>query len=107
LGEGHKNWIYLPDFQVQPGAPQDHFPWIAAYIVEKKPDIILQGGDWNDNKSLNGYAEKGSLPLEGARYLDDIAAASNSFKLLNDPIQAEIGRLKANKKKQWTPRLIY
>lgn len=107
MGEGHQNWIYLPDFQVQPGAPQDHFPWVAAYIVEKKFDMVLQGGDWNDNKSLNGHAEKGSLPLEGARYLDDIAAVSHSFDLLNGPIQAEIERLKAGKRKQWTPRLIY
>lgn len=107
MAEGHKNFVLLPDFQVKPGAPQDHFPWIAAYIVEKKFDVVIQIGDWNDNHSLNGHAEKGSLPLEGARYIDDIAAVTNSFKLLNDPIQAEIARLAKNHKKRWEPRLIY
>jgi hypothetical protein len=84
-GEGHQNFCILPDFQVKPGAPQDHFPWIAAYIVEKKFDVIIQIGDWNDNHSLNGYEEKGSLPLEGARYVDDIAAVTHSFDLLKRP----------------------
>lgn len=104
---GHQNILVLPDFQVKPGAPQDHFPWIAAYTVEKKPDIIIQPGDWNDNHSLNGHNEKGSLPLEGARYVDDIASVTHSFKTLNDPIETEIARLLKNKNKVWRPRRIF
>lgn len=107
MSEGHKNHIWIPDLQIKPGVPQDHIPWIAAYIVEKKPDVIGQIGDWNDNHSLNGHAEKGSLPLEGARYVDDLAASHHSFDLLNGPIQDEIARLKASHRKRWDPRLIY
>lgn len=105
--EGRLNILALPDFQVKPSEPQDHFPWIAAYIIEKKPDVVVQIGDWNDNHSLNNHNEKGSLLLEGARYVDDLAAVHNSFDLLNTPIQTEIARLKASKKKAWNPRLVY
>lgn len=105
--EGPIDICILPDFQVKPGAPQDHFPWIAQYIIEKKPNVIDQIGDWNDNHSLNSYETKGGTLLEGARYVDDIAAVTNSFNLLNGPIQAEIERLVRNKTKVWRPRLIY
>lgn len=103
----HQNIIALPDFQVRPGAPQDHFAWLAAYIIEKKPDVLIQVGDWNDNHSLNGYVEKGGTHLEGARYVDDVAVANHTFALLNDPIQAEIDRLSKGHRRRWSPRRVY
>lgn len=105
--EGPRSHIWIPDLQVKPGVPQDHLAWIAAYIIEKKPDVAGQIGDWNDNASLNSHEEKGSVPLEGARYVDDVTAVNHSFTLLNDPIQAEKSRLVKAHSKRWDPRLVF
>lgn len=107
MTEGPRRHIVIPDLQVRPGVPNDHHEWIGRYIAEKKPDVVVQIGDWNDNHSLNGHAEKGSLPLEGARYVDDLAASHHSFDLINGPIQAEIERLNRRKQKAWKPRLVF
>lgn len=105
--EGHTNHIWIPDLQIRPGVPMDHISLIAQYIIEKKPDVIGQIGDWSDVHSLNGHAEKGSLELEGSRYADDIASFDHSFALLNDPIQAVIDRMDRNHKKKWRPRRVF
>lgn len=105
--EGPRSHIWIPDLQIKPGAPQDHLPWIAEYIIEKRPDVIGQIGDWNDNASLNSHEEKGSVPLEGARYVDDVACANHSFTVLDGPIQARIDHCKRQKIKQWNPRRVY
>lgn len=107
MGGEHKNHIWIPDLQIKPGVPQDHLSWIAAYIVEKKPDVIGQIGDWPDFHSLNSHQEKGSILQEGARYMDDLAASHHSFELLNAPIQAEITRTETAHRKRWRPRLVY
>jgi len=105
--EEPRSHIWIPDGQNKPGAPQDHIPWIAHYIVEKKPDVIGNIGDWWDLPSLNSHSEKGSLPLEGTRYKDDIYSGVTAYQSLDKPIVEEIERLKKLKRKHWTPRRVF
>lgn len=102
-----KRHIIIPDSQIRPGVPTDHIDWIAAYIAKKKPEVIVCLGDWWDLASLNSHSEKGSKPLEGTRYKDDIAVGNEAFARLSAPIDAEIHRLKEGKRKLWTPRKVY
>lgn len=95
---------YLPDMQVKPGSPTDHIEWIAAYLAEKKPDVIVNAGDFADMPSLSLY-DAGKKEMEGRRFIADIDAALKAMKLLTDPIHAEVKRTVDAHRKRWTPEM--
>ncbi len=96
----------IPDAQVKKGVPIDHLLYAGKYIAEKKPDVIVNIGDFWDMSSLSSY-DKGQKSFEGRRYNDDIESGNLAMDLFMQPIRKEIKRLKRNKKKQWNPRFIF
>jgi hypothetical protein len=95
----------IPDVQVKPDSDTSHLTWISKYLVEKKPAVIVQLGDFADMSSLSSY-DVGKKSFEGRRYTEDIKAAHLAMARLMTPIYNEQQRLKRNKEKQWTPRLV-
>ena len=82
LGKMH---IVIPDGQVKEGVNTDHWEWIGNYIAEKKPDNIINIGDFWDMPSLSIY-DKGKLPFEGRRYVKDVKAGRDAMERLLKPI---------------------
>jgi len=78
--------IYIPDCQVKPGVPLDHLDWCGRYIAEKRPDVIVHGGDFADMPSLSSY-DKGTKSFEGRRYTLDIDASKRGMDRLMGPIR--------------------
>jgi hypothetical protein len=78
--------MVIPDTQVKPGVPMDHFRWIANYALEKRPDVIVQIGDWADMHSLSAY-DRGKRCYEGRRYIKDIEAANDSLDIFEKTIE--------------------
>jgi hypothetical protein len=76
LGRAH---MVIPDIQAKPNVPHDHLEWIANYALEKRPDVIVQIGDWADMPSLSLY-DKGKRCYEGRRYVKDVDAANYSLE---------------------------
>lgn len=72
--------IVIPDLQVKPGVPTQHLQWAADYIADKKPDVVVQIGDWFDMPSLSSY-DRGKRSSEGRRYKEDIQAGCASRTL--------------------------
>ena len=105
-GEPRRHFI-IPDTQTRPGVPLDHLDWIAEYLAEKKPDVVIHLGDHWDFPSLNGHEEPGSVPLEGARYADDLFVGNEAFKRLCLPMEKEIARLASGHRKRWAPRKVF
>lgn len=99
--------LIIPDTQVKPGVPTEHLSWAAQAAIEYKPDVIVHLGDHWDMPSLSSYDAPGSKRMEGARYEEDVNAGNEAFRLLADPIEREIQRLKRNKKAQWNPERIF
>ena len=83
LGRTH---MVIPDTQVKPDTPIDHFRWIANYAIEKRPDVIVNLGDWADMHSLCAY-DKGKRSYEGRRYTRDIDAANASLDVFEKTIE--------------------
>jgi hypothetical protein len=52
--------------------PINHLVWCGKYLALKKPDVIIQLGDFTDLPSLSSHDGVGSLQLEGKRYRRDI-----------------------------------
>lgn len=81
-----KKHVFIPDCQVKPGVSLDHLTWAGKYIAEKRPDVIVCGGDFADMPSLSSYDKPGSKQYEGRRYQKDVDAARRGMELLLEPI---------------------
>lgn len=97
--------LVIPDSQVKYGVPLDHLEWLGKYIVDKKPDIIVNLGDFADMESLSSY-DVGKKSFEGRSYQRDIDYAYKGMYKLMDPLLEEQEKQRRNKKKIYEPRLI-
>ena len=79
--------IVIPDTQVKPGVPTEHFDWIGEYIVEQNPDVVVHLGDHWDMPSLSSYDNRSGRKFEGRRYKDDIKAGNEAMQRLMSPIR--------------------
>ncbi len=73
-----RSHILVPDTQVKPGHSLDHLEWVGRYVGERKPDVLVQIGDWFDMPSLSSY-DKGKKASEGRRYQLDINAGNEGM----------------------------
>lgn len=92
--------VVIPDMQIKPGSDLSHIDHIAQYIVEKKPDYLVDLGDWADMQSLSSY-DVGKKDFEGRRYKDDTDAANEGLERLNAPIRKEMERIDRRHLKRW------
>lgn len=84
--------LIIPDTQVKPGVPLDHFPWIGAAIREYRPSTVIHLGDHWDFPSLSQHDAPGSLSKEGARIEDDIEAGNEALRMLHRAMGKFSGR---------------
>ena len=96
---------YIPDAQIIPGCDTSHIEAAGIYASDKRPDVIVVGGDWWDMQSLCSY-DKGKKCFEGRRYLDDIEAGKRAMDLFLCPIRRKQDKLR-RKGKVWEPRLVF
>lgn len=92
--------VFLPDCQVKPDVDLTYLRCIGEYIAHKKPDVIVNAGDFADMESLSSY-DKGKKSAEGKRVTKDIEAAIEGMKALLSPIKRE-----QKKDPSWKPRLV-
>ena len=95
----------IPDVQAKPGNNFKFLERVGHYLADKKPDVIVQIGDFADMPSLSSY-DRGKKSFEGRSYTQDVQAATEAMNTLLKPIEDEMLRLKRNKEKQWRPRFI-
>ena len=88
--------LVIPDAQCKPGVPLEHLEWAGKFIRDKRPDVIVNIGDFADMESLGAY-DVGKKTFEGRRYKKDIEAAERGMALLMAPF---------NRIKGYKPRLI-
>lgn len=97
--------LIIPDTQCKPGVDLSYLTWIGKYIADKRPDVIVQIGDFADMSSLSSY-DVGKKSFEGRRYKDDIAVAHKAMGLLLDPIRRLNKDLQAKHDKRYRPHRI-
>jgi len=95
----------IPDVQAKAGNDFTYLSYVGKYIAEKKPDVVVNIGDFADMPSLSSY-DRGKKSFEGRSYTQDLDAAVEAMASLTRPIFLEQQRLKVNKQKQWNPRMI-
>ena len=99
------NHFIIPDCQIRPGDDVAFLRKIGQYIVEKKPDVIVNIGDFADMPSLSSY-DVGKKTYEGRRYLNDVRAVQHAMNELLFPIADYNQQQRRNGKKQYKPRMV-
>ncbi len=97
--------LVIPDVQAKDGIDFKYLTAIGNYIVAKKPDVIICGGDFADMESLSSY-DRGMKSFEGRSYNKDIWAAREAMDALLTPLFNEQARLVKNKEKRYKPRMV-
>lgn len=97
--------LVIPDGQVRPNTPLEHWTWAGKYAAYKRPDVIVNIGDWADMESLSSY-DKGTKSFEGRRYKKDIDSVVKAQQLFNSPIEELNKELAASHEKRYKPRKI-
>jgi hypothetical protein len=77
-----KRILCIPDPQVGPDSPTDHFDWIGQACRDYAPDYLINLGDHWDMPSLSQWS--GPLEREGRRYIADIEAGNAALARLHD-----------------------
>lgn len=95
----------IPDCQIRNGDNFGFLYKIGQYIVDKKPDVIVNIGDFADMPSLSSY-DRGTRSFEGRRYKKDVEAVHEAMAVLFNPIDEYNARQRKNGKKQYLPRLV-
>lgn len=97
--------LVLPDVQAKPGNDFKFLTAIGNYIVKKKPDVIINIGDFADMESLSSW-DVGKKSFEGRRYVNDIKAAKEAMSALLTPINNFNDHARKHGKKQYRPRMV-
>lgn len=97
--------LFIPDVQAKEGVSFDHLEWIGKYIVYKKPEVIIQIGDFADMPSLSSY-DKGKKCFEGRRYKKDIEVARRAMDILLEPLREYNTKQRNNHRPVYKPRLV-
>lgn len=97
--------LVIPDTQIKPGVPIDHLKWMSKYIIDKRPDVIVQIGDFADMPSLSSY-DVGKKSFEGRRYKDDVQSVIDAQWELLVPLMNLQESQREHKKKVYKPRLV-
>jgi len=82
--------LVIPDTQVEPGVPLEHFTWLGRYIADKGPDVVIHLGDHWDMPSLSMYESSVRKAARGVLKKADIDSGNQALELL----EAEL--IKAN-----------
>ena len=98
--------LVIPDCQVKEGVPLEHLTWAGKAIVDYKPDVVVNLGDFADMPSLSSHDIKGSKYFEGLRYKKDVEATKEAMKLLLAPLREAQKAQKVGKHKVYKPRMI-
>ncbi len=80
-----KTHLVIPDSHAKPDVPNDRFELLGEFILDLKPDVIVNIGDGADMESLCSY-DKGKKSFEGRRYKKDIEAHLDAQQKMFKPI---------------------
>ena len=97
--------LVIGDAHAKPDFNNTRFDLLGAFIIDRKPDVVLSIGDFADMPSLSSY-DKGKKSFEGRRYKKDIESAIDAQIRMFTPLIAYNQQRRTNKQKQYLPRTI-
>lgn len=81
-----KSILILPDQHAEPGFDNERADWGAKFIIDRRPDIVINIGDAADMNSLSSY-DKGKRSYQGKNYAKDIEIHQDFQDRLWSPVK--------------------
>lgn len=94
-----KRIIVIGDMQVKPGIDLGYCRRVGQYCADKKPDIIVNIGDFADMPSCSFHSEPGSKTYSAQNYKADVESVHAGMRALMEPIRDAMCS-------GWAPRLV-
>jgi len=82
-----KTILILPDSHTVPGHNNRRFDWFGKLILDIRPDIVVDIGDFFDMPSLSSYESASKKVLDGRSYAKDIAAGIDAQERIKHPLR--------------------
>lgn len=73
--------LVIPDSHAKPGISNERYDWMNKLIWDRRPDIVVELGDFADMESLSSY-DKGKLSGQNRHVGNDILVAQDARKRL-------------------------
>jgi hypothetical protein len=97
--------LIVPDSHASPKYDNERFHWLGKFILQERPDVIVNLGDMADMPSLSSY-DKGKASGENRRYDGDLAVTYEALEILESYEEKARQADKKAKKKPYAPRKI-
>lgn len=98
-----KTHLVIGDPHATPSHHNERFTILGKFIIDRKPDVVINIGDMADMASLCSY-DRGKKSFEGRRYKKDIEATIDAQEKMFAPINAYNAQKRKNKEKQYKPK---
>lgn len=99
--------IFFTDCHTEADDNLDRFHALGNYIAEHKPDAVISGGDFVTLDSLSAWDLNKRGKMEGKRFRQEIDHGRLAINLLMDPIVDLQAHQRVNKKRIYSPKLIF
>lgn len=97
--------MVIPDIQAKDGLDFSYLRRYGRYMVDKRPGVVVQIGDWADMPSLSGY-DVGTKSYEGRRYKKDIHYAKEAMRALLGPLYEYNAMAREKGLPEYNPRKV-
>lgn len=97
--------LIIGDSHSKPTVSNRRFEWLGNYIGDKKPDVVVDMGDWADMPSLSSY-DDGKASFEGRRYNADVEAARDAREKCNKGIERANRVLRDGHRAKYKPEKV-
>lgn len=99
--------LVVADSHVTPNTDNSRFDVLGRFIVDKKPDTIVQLGDFASMESLSRWDKDKRLTIEGRRVLADLEAASDAWSRVDRALALYQETQRKRKERLYKPNLIW
>lgn len=82
-----KNILVIPDIHCTPEEDNSRADWLSKFIIDTKPDIVINMGDQFDMASLSSY-DKGKRAFHGKSFKRDLESGLEFHDRLWSPVKA-------------------
>lgn len=100
--------LYFTDAHVSPEERDISRFWaLGNFIVDTRPDVIVQGGDFSSVESLSHWDKDKRRLMEHRRYQDDVNVTREAIEQLFAPLHILQNKQKRNKERFYKPQLFW
>ena len=89
------NILVIGDAHAKPSVSNRRFDWLGSLVLDLRPDVLVDMGDWADMESLSSYdgstltgATRKTKSFEGRNYKADISCAVEARDRIHRKLQA-------------------